>query len=113
MGEIINMFLKPLNRERFEKKEEAEIISLQQRNCSHSLEIDEEIDQHNCELCGKNFTSHEALLYILQNRMQQLKLSSYSLRNEIHFLTEKRDSLKSDIEYLKKEKRQTVKLLKT
>ena len=111
-GEIIKMFVKPLSKERFEQKENAQIIYLQQRNCSHELEIDEDIDQHNCEKCGKLFTSHEALLYILRTRMQQLRISSYSLRNEIHFLTEKRDGLKSDIEYLKKEKRTTVKLLK-
>jgi tRNA U54 and U55 pseudouridine synthase Pus10 len=112
-GLIIEMFVKPLNRERFEQKEEAEIISLHQRNCSHELEIDEEIDQHNCVKCGKLFTSHEALLYILHNRMQQLKISSYNLRNEMHFLTEKIDSLKSDIEFLKKEKRATVKFNKS
>lgn len=109
-GRIIEMFIKPLNRERFEQKEEAEVISLQQRYCTHQLEIDEEIDQHNCEKCGKLFTSHEALLYVLKNR--NTKLSSYNLRNEIHFLTEKRDILKSDIELLKKKKRSTIKLQK-
>lgn len=70
------------------------------------MEIDEEIDQHNCEKCGKLFTSHEALLYVLKNR--NTKLSSYNLRNEIHFLTEKRDILKSDIELLKKKKDQQL-----
>ena len=105
-AKIIEMFLKPLDKERFEQKEEAEVISLQQRYCYHSLEIDEELDHHNCVICGKTFTSHEALLYILHKRNEVVKLSSYNIRNEIHFLTEKRDSLKSDIEYLKKEKRQ-------
>lgn len=110
-GQITEMFAKPLSRERFEQKEAAEVISLQQRYCTHQLEIDEEIDQHNCEKCGKQFSSHEALLYILHNR--ETKLSSYNLRNEIHFLTEKRDSLKTKIDYLKKEKRETVKLMKS
>lgn len=104
------MFVKPLSRERFEQKENAEVISLQQRYCTHVLEIDEELNEHSCEKCGKQFSSHEALLYILHNR--ETKLTSYNLRNEIHFLTEKRDILKSDIEQLKKEKRQTVKMLK-
>jgi len=110
MGQIIEMFVKPLNRERFEQKEEAEVISLKQRFCSHQLEIDEDIDQHNCENCGKLFTSHEALLYVLHHR--ETKLTSYNLRNEIHFLTEKRDLIKSDIEFLKKEKRSAAKLYK-
>lgn len=104
-AQIIEMFVKPLDRERFEQKEYTEVISLQQRYCTHSLEIDEELDEHNCEKCGKLFTSHDALLYILHNRKDHIKISSYNLRNEIHFLTEKRDSLKSDIEHLKKEKR--------
>lgn len=112
-GLIIEMFVKPLNREMFEQKEEAQVISLQQRYCTHALEIDEDIDQHNCEKCGKTFTSHEALLYVLHNRRDNIKMTSYNLRNEIHFLTEKRDSLKSDIEFLKKEKRATVKLNKS
>lgn len=104
-GQIIEMFVKPLSRERFEQKEEAEVISLQQRYCTHSLEIDEELNEHNCEKCGKLFTSHDALLYILHNRKDHIKMSSYNLRNEIHFLTEKRNVLQSDIEFLKKEKR--------
>lgn len=105
MTKIINLFQKPLDKERFERQEEAAIISLQQRYCSHRLEIDEEIELHNCSECGKTFNSHEALLYILENREKSIEMSSYNLRNEIHFLTEKRDSLKSEIEFLKKEKR--------
>lgn len=104
-AQIIEMFVKPLDRERFEQKEEAELISLQQRYCTHSLEIDEELNEHNCKKCGKLFTSHEALLYVLHNQKDHIKMSSYNLRNEIHFLTEKRNVLQSDIEYLKKEKR--------
>ena len=83
MGEIIQMFLKPFDKERFERDEEAEIISLQQRYCSHTLEIDEELNEHNCSECGKLFTSHEALLYVLHK--QNVRLSSYNLRNEINF----------------------------
>lgn len=107
-GRIIELFQKPLDKERFDKKEQAEVISIQQRYCTHSLEIDEELDHHNCEKCGKLFTSHEALLYILHNRKDYIKMTSYNLRNEIHFLTEKRDSLNSDIESLKKEKTKII-----
>lgn len=35
-------------------------------------------------------------------------MTSYNLRNEIYFLTEKRDSLNSDIESLKKEKTKII-----
>jgi len=111
-GQIIEMFVKPLSKERFDRKEEAEVISLQQRYCTHSLEIDEDLDEHNCEKCGKLFTSHEALLYILHNRREHIKMTSYNLRNEIHFLTEKRDRLKDDIKHLQKDKRTIAKFNK-
>lgn len=110
MGKIIQLFAKPLSKQRFDKKEEAEVISLQQRHCSHSLEIDEEIDQHQCINCGKQFTSHEALLFVLHHK--ESKMQSYNLRNEIHFLTQKRDEIKTEIENLRKDKRLLNKELK-
>lgn len=111
MGQIINMFVKPYDKERFDKGEEAQVISLQQRNCTHHLEIDEETDSHNCNKCGKLYTSHEALIYVLHSN-DRTRMSSYNLRNEIHFLTQKRDEIKTEIDALRKDKRLLNKELK-
>ena len=106
------MFAKPLSKQRFDKAEEAQVISLQQMYCTHHLEIDEEIEQHQCTQCGKQFTSHEALLYVLHAN-DKTKMSSYNLRNEIHFLTQKRDEIQTEIENLRKDKRLVNKQLKS
>ena len=84
-GRIIELFQKPLDKERFDKKEQSEVISIQQRYCTHSLEIDEELDHHNCEKCGKLFTSHEALLYILHNRKDYIKIHYGNKKNKTYY----------------------------
>ncbi|MDV3882932.1 hypothetical protein CMU04_06325 [Elizabethkingia anophelis] len=107
---IIELFVKPTNQERHDKKEAARELSIKQKNCGHKFEIDEEDEVHNCMLCGKPFTSHDLLIYVLYKRETQL--TSYNLRNEIYYLTEKRDKIKQEIKVIQKEKRLIIKSLK-
>lgn len=111
-GKIIQMFIKPFNRERFNEKEDAREISIKRRHCSHVLEIDEDLEDHLCTNCGKPFSTKEALLYILHQQQENIRvsISSYNLRNEINFLTEKIDKLKDEIKYLQSEKRKLKKI---
>ena len=111
-GKIIQMFIKPFNRDRFNEKEETREISLKQHRCSHVLEIDEDLDEHLCTNCGKPFSTKEALLYILHQQQENIrvKISSYNLRNEINFLAEKIDKLKDDVKHIQSEKRKLKKI---
>lgn len=113
-GVIIQLFAKPVSRERFEQKEQAHEISIKQRHCSHMLEIDEDLEEHVCTNCGKPFTTKQALFFILHEHQEnaRVQISSYNLRNEIHFLTEKRDKIKDEIKQMQSEKRKIVKLQK-
>lgn len=102
---IIPLHKRPFDRDKFEQRETARIIDLRQLHCDHLIQVDEDDETgHICEHCGKVFNSNEALMYLLRKTANRDTIYSYNLRNEINFLTEKRDNIKCEIRHLQQKK---------
>lgn len=95
---------KDFNREKFEISIKKEIEIKKQNECKHiELEVDSDEDLHNCLECGKNFTAHEYLIFKATSQTS-MKVHSFSLKNQIHFLKIELSDLENWVKDLKIQK---------
>lgn len=107
MTKIINLFSKEPDRNLYEKEIAAKEQERKENLCSHNNGLEwNNIDKIvGCTTCGKRYHPIEFLNYHAEKGSIQQINSMYNIRNNIHFLTEKKEGIESDIEFLRKEKR--------